>query len=683
MISRNILGNSVPDQLSSQELSSAIRSAPVAAAKKVLPTIVKRKFPQEFSAETIKLIAQKRATWKLLQKSGKRVTRSKRDVYRALCRDCKQAIASDRNRKLESEAAELSDAFAVDRFKGYSLLKRQHRKPGTAVMPPEAEFTEHYRAHYQPGPEQPLKIAGCSLAASAEDDTLLREEFESGVKCLNENRQAGIDECAPEYIKRGGTMLLQWLFILMTRLWSFACNLPTIDCIGRLIPIPKKSSATSVDTTRPICLLTTFYKLYAILVFQKVRSRIKEFVSWTQAGFIQGRSCANNLWIIRRVSERAIEFNVPVYCALVDYKGAFDALNRTTLGLVLGLFLSPNMVRRVLCLYFDARAMVSVNDTDGPEFDLLRGVRQGCPASPSFFTVALAFISWSYRLTFKGIQLISHHLATLEYADDQILFTLSPGGLQDMLNFITKSAEPFGLRLSPKKCELICFHRPGSVNKDELPRITVSDEVLQWKPTVVYLGSRISEDGKTISAVKHRICCAESVVERMNVRVFRRRAVGARLKGHFVSTAVFASLLYGLEHCAFSARDYRCLDGYFLRLTKRILHLRYDYHLSYPEAEERLGVERPSRRLARDRLRWTGHVLRSEDTVLQEVLSFTPEGGARRRGRPNLRFYDTVKADLADRDISLPTRDQAKFWQLLREKAADRVSWNKIVNWGR
>ncbi len=511
----------------------------------------------------------------------------------------------------------------------------------------------------------------------------MREEFESGVKCLNENRQAGIDECAPEYIKRGGTMLLQWLFILMTRLWSFACNLPTIDCLGRLIPIPKKSSATSVDTTRPICLLTTFYKLYAILVFQKVRTRIKGFVSWTQAGFIQGRSCTNNLWIIRRVSERAIEFNVPVYCALVDYKGAFDALNRTTLGLVLGLFLSPNMVRRVLCLYFDARAMVSVNDTDGPEFDLLRGVRQGCPASPSFFTVALAFISWSYRLTFKGIQLISHHLATLEYADDQILFTLSPGGLQDMLNFITKSAEPFGLRLSPKKCELICFHRPGSVNKDELPRITVSDEVLQWKPTVVYLGSRISEDGKTISAVKHRICCAESVVERMNVRVFRRRAVGARLKGHFVSTAVFASLLYGLEHCAFSARDYRCLDGYFLRLTKRILHLRYDYHLSYPEAEERLGVERPSRRLARDRLRWTGHVLRSEDTVLQEVLSFTPEGGARRRGRPNLRFYDTVKADLADRDISLPTRDQAKFWQLLREKAADRVSWNKIVNWGR
>ena len=156
------------------------------------------------------------------------------------------------------------------------------------------------------------------------------------------------------------------------------------------------------------------------------------------------------------------------------YKGAFDALNRTTLGRVLALFLSPNMVRRVLCLYFDARALVSVGGNNGPEFELHYGVRQGCPASPSFFTVALAFISWSYRLTFEGIKLISHHLATLGYADDQILFTLNADGLQDMLNYLVSTAEPFGLRLSPKKCELICFHRPGSIDKAALPQIYVA-----------------------------------------------------------------------------------------------------------------------------------------------------------------------------------------------------------------
>ena len=679
----NILGDTAPEEVSSEDLSSVIRSAPVTAATKVLPRIAKRKYPPEFSAETVQLISRKRESWRLLQRSGQRFTRSKRGAHRALCRDVKKAIADDRNRRLELEAAQLSEAFSVDRFKGYSLLKQQHRKPTNAIMPPEPEFTEHYRNHYQPGPEQPLHIESCELPESVEDDTLSREEFEAGIKKLNENRSPGVDDCAPEYIKRGGPKLLQWLFVFMTRLWLFATPLPSIDSLGRLIPVPKKTSATSVDTTRPICLLTTLNKLYAILVFQKVRDRVKEFVSWTQAGFIKGRSCANNLWIIRRVSERAIEFNIPVYCALVDYKGAFDALNRTTLGRVLSLFLSPSMVRRVLCLYFDARALVSVNGTNGPEFELHRGVRQGCPASPSFFTVALAFISWSYCLTFKGLQLITHHLASLEYADDQILFTLTADGLQEMLNFLVTTAEPFGLRLSPKKCELICFHRPGSVNKSVLPQISVAGEVLKWKTTVVYLGSRLSEDGKTTAAVKHRTCCAESVVERLNERVFRRRSVSARLKGHFMSSAVFSSLLYGLEHCALGARDRRRLDGYYLRLTKRILHLRYDYHLSYAEAEQRLGVERPSQRLARDRLRWIGHALRSEDTALREVLTFIPEGGARRRGRPNLRFYDTLKADLAERDMTLPARSQAEFWDMLCEKTADRVSWQKMVNWRR
>ncbi len=675
----NTLGGIDPELLSSEDLSNMIRTAPVSAAEKVLPPKSKGQFPKEFSADTIDLIHRKRKLWKFLQKCGQRITRSMLDTYRSLRRDTKRSIFVDRNATLEKEAAELADAFKEDRFKGYRLLKRQHRTRTKAVMPPEEEFTKHYRAHYQLGAEEPLEVSGCELPASLSDDVLARDDFDSGLRSLNANRQPGHDDCAPEYLKHGGAMLHQWLFVLMTRIWTFACDLPLADRIGCMIPIPKKTSNTSVDSTRPICLLTSIYKLYAIIVFQKVRDRVKAFVSWTQAGFIRGRSCANNLWILRRVAERAIEFNVPVYCALVDYKGAFDALNRTTLGRVLGLFLSPSMVRRVISLYFDAKAKVVVNNTVGPEFDLLRGVRQGCPASPSFFTVALAFISWSFSIAFEGIKLIHHHLSTLEYADDQILFTLSANGLQDMLNFIIEKAAPFGLRLSPGKCELICFHRPGTVDKNMLPRVLVGDKTLLWKSSVVYLGSRIAEDGNTLSAIKHRICCAESVVKFLNERVFARRSVSNKLKGHFINSAVFASLLYGLEQCSIGIRDRRCLDGYFLRLAKRVMHLRFDHHLSYLEAEEQLGVRRPSSRLTNERLRWVGHVLRSEDSVLREVLSFVPAGGARGRGRPRRRYFDTIKSDLVERNVTIVNKDQNLFWAELTVIAADRLEWRSTV----
>ena len=614
-----------------------------------------------------------------MQKSGVRVTRSTREQYRKVCCETKQAIKTDRNSLLEREAAELSDAFKTDTFTGYSLLKRQNRTRSKVVLPPEADFTEHYRSHYELGSETPLSVHSCDLPAPVCDETLTRDEFDTGVRSLNSNRSAGQDGIAPEFIKHGGPVLLQWIFLLMQRIWSFASDLPVIDRIGCLLPIPKKAGGTVVSCFRPICLLTSIYKLYAVIVFQKVRSRVKDYVSWTQAGFIRGRSCGNNLWILRRVAERAIEFNVPVYCVLVDYKGAFDALNRTSLGRVLSLFLSPPMVRRVMSLYFDAKANVRISDITGPVFELFRGVRQGCPASPSFFTVALAFVSWSFRTAFLGIKLVHLHLSSIEYADDQILLSLSSAGLQDMLNYLSDTALPLGLRLAPQKCELICFHRKGTIDKNTLPQIKLGEHIVPWKSSVVYLGSRFEEHGSTLAAVKHRVCCAESVVKRLGPRVFRRKAVGGHLKGRFVSSAVFASLLYGLQYCAFGKRDQRSIDGYYLRLVKRILHLPHDFHLSYVEAENRTGVRRPSLRLAEERLRWTGHALRSDDQILSEVLSFVPEGGQRGRGRPRLRFYDTVKADLKSRDIFIDAKRQEDFWPIVAARAADRVNWRTAV----
>ena len=370
-----------------------------------------------------------------------------------------------------------------------------------------------------------------------------------------------------------------------------------------------------------------------------------------------------------------------IACLFVDYKGAFDALNRTTLGRVLGLFLSPAMVRRVMCLYFDAKANVKIKNVVGPVFDLLRGVRQGCPASPNFFTLALAFVSWTFRSTFQGIKLVNLYLSTIEYADDQMLFTLSPDGLQEMLTFLSDTALPFGLRLAPQKCELICFHRPGTVNKATLPMVQLGNKIIPWKASVIYLGSLFAEDGNTLAAIKHRVCCAETIVKRLNERVFRRRSINNRLKGRFLGSAVLASLLYGLLYCAAGKREHRCLDGYFLRLAKRVMRLPHDFHLSYAAAEERLGVTKPSVILAKERLRWTGHVMRSDDAILREVLTFVPEGGARGRGRPRRRFYDTIKEDLAVRGITTNTRNQQAFWEHLSRFAEDRSTWrNNVVN---
>ena len=128
--------------LSSEELSNTIRATTVSKAEQVLPHKAKGQFPEEFSTATIDLIGCKR---KLM-----------RDDYRSLRRDTKLSISADRIALLDKEAAELADTFKKDRFKGYRLLKQQHRIRTKAIMPPEKEFTEHYRTQYQLGAGEPL-----------------------------------------------------------------------------------------------------------------------------------------------------------------------------------------------------------------------------------------------------------------------------------------------------------------------------------------------------------------------------------------------------------------------------------------------------------------------------------------------------------------------------------------------
>ena len=44
---------------------------------------------------------------------------------------------------------------------------------------------------------------------------------------------------------------------------------------------------------------------------------------------------------------------------------------------------------------------------------------------------------------------------------------------------------------------------------------------LSWKKSVVYLDSCISEHGSTLATLKHRICCAETVVKKWTIEFLR------------------------------------------------------------------------------------------------------------------------------------------------------------------
>ena len=68
------------------------------------------------------------------------------------------------------------------------------------------------------------------------------------------------------------------------------------------------------------------------------------------------------------------------------------------------------------------------------------------------------------------------------------------------------------------------------------------------------------------------------------------------------------------------------------------------------------------------RIRWLGHLYRTEDANPLKKLTFTNPMGARKRGRPPIRWLDSVESDIK----TISKRD----W---RNIALDRTRWRKLI----
>ena len=87
--------------------------------------------------------------------------------------------------------------------------------------------------------------------------------------------------------------------------------------------------------------------------------------------------------------------------------------------------------------------------------------------------------------------------------------------------------------------------------------------------------------------------------------------------------------------------------------------------------QEKLGnigrakVEPIATVMRRRRLEWFGHIKRGDETEYIRAVAEMKMKGKRIRGRPKLRWYDTIRRDL-------------KAWKIKEEWATDRERWKRL-----
>ena len=113
-----------------------------------------------------------------------------------------------------------------------------------------------------------------------------------------------------------------------------------------------------------------------------------------------------------------------------------------------------------------------------------------------------------------------------------------------------------------------------------------------------------------------------------------------------------------------------------MRCLRSIMRIRQEDRVPDTEVLERANAESVFSLLKRAQLRWAGHVYRMEDSRIPKQLLYGElASGTRKRGRPKLRFKDTLKASMKDCHIDPDTWEQTA----LNRQAWRHQTWKGVA----
>ena len=153
------------------------------------------------------------------------------------------------------------------------------------------------------------------------------------IKKLRNNKAPGIDLIINEYIKNSPSQMIT----LITQLFNIILNsgiIPTDWTLGIIKPIYKnKGSPNDPENYRGITLLSCIGKLFTAVINTRLSNYLEGVgaIGDEQAGFREGFSTLDHIFVLHSLIDLYLKSKKRVYCALIDYKKAFDLIDRVSL----------------------------------------------------------------------------------------------------------------------------------------------------------------------------------------------------------------------------------------------------------------------------------------------------------------------------------------------------------------
>ena len=617
--------------------------------------------------------------------------------YRTLRRLATRSARADRRRYWTELSLCMEQASRVGDFgKVFRLIRnasrRQYRDTflrdanGHPVCHTEgklARWVEHFDQLLNCPIPNPLDLSPAPqhLQYEIDCDAPTESEIALIIRQLKSRKSPGEDGIPSEIYKACAPTLIPALLSLFHTIWETE-TVPSDWGTAVILPFLKKGDRSVCANYRGISLIDSVAKVFAILLLNRFSLERDKRTRPNQGGFRPGRGCIDQIFVLRRVLEHRSQYQQPTLACFVDFRAAFDSVDRQSLwSIMLSDGLPPKLVNLIKAYYSSTRAKVRAYGEESSCFGLTTGVRQGCPLSPVLFNYVIDWVMKASLADYQGVQVSTDFwLSDLDYADDVVVLGESVEHLQTALDRISSFAACVGLQINAAKTKVLGCNLPSPCAP-----LTVLGTAIDIVPAFKYLGSTLLPNGQAIEEVPLRISRARTAFLQLRSVLWCRNEVSLKTKMRVYRSAIRSILLYGCETWPLRSEDVRRLEAFDHWCLRVITRTRWTARITNAAVRLRCdGLMCLSSVIQSRRLQWFGHVLRRPATEMTK-LALNPKPGVgwrRRRGGQTKTWLATVKGDMDSIGLRTVygTRRWDKDWVAICEDlASDRRAWCGLV----
>ena len=292
-------------------------------------------------------------------------------------------------------------------------------------------------------------------------------------------------------------------------------NEPSIDLLTRLLnlcfenrivpaawlqaliyPIPKslQNDPRVPLNYRGISLLPVISKLYTATLNKRLNifTENNDTIVNEQNGFRPGWCCLDHIFVLQNTLRIRNQIKSETYCAFIDFKKAFDFVDRDFLLYKLHKSgVQGNFYHAIKALYSGAQSCIQVDHMVTGWFDVNSGVRQGDSLSPTLFSIFLNDLAQEINGLNAGVMIGGSCLSILLYADDIVLLAPKPENLQCMLDTISAWCNKWCMQINPQKTQVL--HARNRQRPRSTFQFSCTGAPLAYTESYKYLGYFVHE----------------------------------------------------------------------------------------------------------------------------------------------------------------------------------------------